>query len=153
MFPRGNAGIARLMMKTLIPGVHFWGSYDRSGLQRTRKLFSSRPSVLGGTRSVKFDRCLAQHDGDPEKSEFVSLIYTLGNKVFRVKARTVVMAGGCWTTKHIVRDLPAAQREAYNQFYRSPCLMANVELVTGGLFTKWESAVFAGLKVLATTPR
>jgi spermidine dehydrogenase len=45
-----------------------------------------------------------------------------------VKARTVVMAGGCWTTKHIVRDLPAAQREAYNQFYRSPCLMANVAL-------------------------
>lgn len=38
------------------------------------------------------------------------------------------MAGGCWTTKHIVRDLPTEQREAYNQFYRSPCLMANVAL-------------------------
>jgi spermidine dehydrogenase len=45
-----------------------------------------------------------------------------------VKARSVVMAGGCWTTKHIVRDLPSAQREAYSQFYRSPCLMANVAL-------------------------
>ena len=56
------------------------------------------------------------------------MIYTQGNKVFRVKARTVVMAGGCWTTKHIVRDLPTEQREAYNQFYRSPCLMANVAL-------------------------
>ena len=43
-----------------------------------------------------------------------------------VRARSVVMAGGSWTTKHIVRDLPASHREAYAQFYRSPCLMANV---------------------------
>jgi spermidine dehydrogenase len=36
------------------------------------------------------------------------------------------MAGGSWTTKHIVRDLPVTHREAYAQFYRSPCMMANV---------------------------
>jgi len=36
------------------------------------------------------------------------------------------MAGGSWTSKHIVRDLPASHRDAYAQFYRSPCLMANV---------------------------
>jgi spermidine dehydrogenase len=36
------------------------------------------------------------------------------------------MAGGSWTTKHIVQDLPASYREAYSQFYRSPCLMANI---------------------------
>ena len=43
-----------------------------------------------------------------------------------MKARAVVMAGGSWTSKHIVRDLPASHRDAYAQFYRSPCLMANV---------------------------
>src|SRR6202040_231232 len=31
-----------------------------------------------------------------------------------------------WTTKHIVKDLPEEQRKAYAQFYRSPCMMANV---------------------------
>lgn len=36
------------------------------------------------------------------------------------------MAGGSWTTRHIVRDLPDAQREAYAQFHRSPAMMANV---------------------------
>jgi len=36
------------------------------------------------------------------------------------------MAGGSWTTKHIVRDLPDSHQQAYGQFYRSPCLMANV---------------------------
>jgi spermidine dehydrogenase len=36
------------------------------------------------------------------------------------------MAGGSWTSKHIVKDLPEVHREAYAQFHRSPCMMANV---------------------------
>jgi spermidine dehydrogenase len=36
------------------------------------------------------------------------------------------MAGGSWTTKHIVKDLPETHRRAYAQFYRSPCMMMNV---------------------------
>jgi spermidine dehydrogenase len=69
-----------------------------------------------------------KHEGEPSKSGFVTIAYTRGGKVYRVKARSVIMAGGCWTSKLIVRDLPSAQREAYDQFYRSPCMMANVAL-------------------------
>jgi spermidine dehydrogenase len=36
------------------------------------------------------------------------------------------MAGGNWTTKHVIADLPSAQKTAYSQFFRSPCIMANV---------------------------
>ena len=43
-----------------------------------------------------------------------------------MKARSVVMAGGSWTTRHIVRDLPEDRKDAYAQFYRSPCMVANV---------------------------
>jgi len=38
------------------------------------------------------------------------------------------MAGGSWTTKHVVRDLPTEHVDAYAQFYRSPCLIVNVAL-------------------------
>jgi spermidine dehydrogenase len=38
------------------------------------------------------------------------------------------VAGGSWTAKHIVRDLPASHRDAYARFYRAPCLMANIAL-------------------------
>jgi spermidine dehydrogenase len=68
----------------------------------------------------------AKHDGDPAKSEFVTVAYTNGGKTYRVKARSVVMAGGSWTTRHIVRDLPPDRVAAYSQFYRTPCMMANV---------------------------
>ncbi len=53
-------------------------------------------------------------------------MYGRGGKSYSLRARAVVMAGGSWTSKHIVRDLPAGHREAYGQFYRSPCIMANV---------------------------
>ena len=36
------------------------------------------------------------------------------------------MAGGSWTSKHIVKDLPETHRSAYAEFHRSPCMMANV---------------------------
>jgi spermidine dehydrogenase len=66
------------------------------------------------------------HDGDAGKANSVTVVYQKDGKLYRVHARSAVMAGGCWTTKHIVRDLPEAHRNAYAQFYRSPCMMANV---------------------------
>jgi spermidine dehydrogenase len=36
------------------------------------------------------------------------------------------MAGGSWTTKHVVKDLPASHAEAYAEFHRTPCLVASV---------------------------
>jgi spermidine dehydrogenase len=54
------------------------------------------------------------------------VLYAREGKLHRVRARSVIMAGGSWTSKHLVRDLPASHREAYAEFHRSPCLVANV---------------------------
>jgi spermidine dehydrogenase len=56
----------------------------------------------------------------------VRVTYTRDGKVYHLKARRVVMAGGGWITKHVVRDLPAAHREAYDQFNYSATIVANV---------------------------
>lgn len=128
MFPRGNGDIARLMMKALIPAA-ISGADSVDEVCNGRVNFSALDQ-LGAAARVRLNSTAVwvQHDGDPAKAEFVSIIYSQGKQLYRVKARTAVMAGGCWTTKHIVRDLPAAQRDAYAQFYRSPCMMANVAL-------------------------
>jgi spermidine dehydrogenase len=68
------------------------------------------------------------HEGDPQKAESVQIVYSREGELFRVRARSAVMAGGSWTTKHAVSDLPAEHRNAYAQFFRSPCVMANVAL-------------------------
>ena len=131
MFPDGNGGIARLITKSLIPesiagdgsledvcrnSVNF-GALDRAGAAVRIRLDSTAVWVKHGD---------AKQEGEPAKSEFVNVAYTRGGKTFRVSARSVVMAGGSWTTRHIVRDLPADRVEAYGQFYRTPCMMVNV---------------------------
>jgi spermidine dehydrogenase len=127
-FPGGNDGIARHIVKTLIPdsipgpntleavcrnAIDFQ-ALDRPGQQSRIRLASTTVWV--------------RHESTPSASNFVTVAYTRGGKVYRVKARSVVMAGGCWTSKLVVRDLPSAHRQAYDQFYRSPCMMANVAL-------------------------
>ena len=126
MFPDGNAGFARLMVKTLIPDA-FDGEHTVDAVWRNPVRFASLDRKGQPTR-IRLNATVVrvEHAGDPARAPHVNVTYVKGGRAFRVKARKVVMAGGSWTTKHIVRDLPALHREAYAQFYRSPCLMANV---------------------------
>jgi spermidine dehydrogenase len=128
MFPGGNTGIARLMVKTLIPRS-IAGDDSMEAVCRNNIDFGALDQPNSAARiRLNSTAVWVRHDGDAEKSESVTIVYTRAGKTYRVKARTVVMAGGGWTTKHVVRDLPQAQQDAYGQFYRSPCMMANVAL-------------------------
>jgi spermidine dehydrogenase len=126
MFPDGNSGIARLIVKTLIP-ESIVGGHSLEDVCRQNIRFDALDRPGASTR-IRLDSTAVwvKHEGDPAKSEFVTIAYTRGGKTYRVKARSAVMAGGSWTTKHIVRDLPEDRKDAYSQFYRSPCMMANV---------------------------
>lgn len=125
-FPGGNAGIARHIVKTLIPDS-IAGPYALSAICENKVNFAALDR-RGQPARVRLGSTVVrvEHEGQPNSSPFVWITYTQGGKVYRLKARSVVMAGGCWTTKLVVRNLPANLREAYAQFYRSPCMMANV---------------------------
>ena len=126
MFPGGNTTIASLMVKSLIPasidGPLTVDAVSRNSVNLAGLDAAGAPARIRLSATV----LTVQHDGDPAKANSLSIAYAKDNKVFRVKARCAVMAGGSWTTKHIVADLPAAHRQAYSQFYRSACMMANV---------------------------
>ncbi len=126
MFPGGNATIARLMLKSLLPTA-IDGPHSVEGVCLNRVNFAAL-DVAGTTARIRLSSTVlhVEHDGDAGKATSVSIVYSKNGKLYRVKARSAVMAGGCWTTKHIVKDLPPAQRQAYAQFYRSPCMMVNV---------------------------
>jgi spermidine dehydrogenase len=126
MFPGGNTTIARLLVKTFLPDA-IDGPAGVEGVSRGRVKFEALDVAGAGARiRLSATTVSVRHDGDPAKAEFVAIAYAREGKVFRVKARSAVMAGGSWTTKHIVEDLPEDHRAAYAQFYRSPCMMANV---------------------------
>lgn len=126
MFPGGNTTIARLMVKTLLP-ASIAGPHTVEGVSQNSVNFDVLDSPENTARlRLNSTVVSVQHDGDPAKASAVSVVYEKNGKLYRVKARSAVMAGGSWTTKHIVSDLPEAHRQAYSRFYRSPCLMANV---------------------------
>jgi spermidine dehydrogenase len=126
MFPGGNATIARLMVKSLISSS-IKGPATVEGVSRNTVNFAEL-DVAGAAVRIRLNSTAisVQHDGDPRKASSVSIVYENNGKLFKVKAHSAVMAGGSWTTKHIVKDLPETHRQAYAQFYRSPCVMANV---------------------------
>ena len=126
MFPGGNAAIARLMVKTLIPAA-IEGEPSIEGVHRGRVRFDLLDTPDSDAR-VRLSSTVVsvKHEGSPATADWLSIAYAKGGQMYRVKARSAVVAGGSWTAKHIVKDLPAAQTEAYAQFHRSPCLMANV---------------------------
>jgi spermidine dehydrogenase len=127
MFPGGNTTIARLMLKSLIPSA-INGPATVEGVSRGAVNFAALDTAQTQSR-VRLSSTIVsvKHEADAHKADsIISVIYLKEGKLYRVRARSAVMAGGSWTTKHIIRDLPENHRQAYAQFYRSPCLMANV---------------------------
>jgi len=128
MFPGGNAGVARHLVRALIP--------DAMDCPNTRE-------AVAGAR-VRFDRldrdgqparirtgCTVfsvAHDGPPDRAGSLTVLYSRDRQAHRVSAGSVILAGGSWTARHLVRGLPESHRAAYAEFHRSPCLVANVAL-------------------------
>jgi len=126
MFPGGNTGVARQILKKLIPQAISGGPLMQD-ICRGRVRFDA---LDRGGQAVRIRTgatvVSVRHEGDPRNAPAVEILYTKDGVLHRVRASRVIVAGGSWTAKHIVRDLPALCREAYSQFLRAPCLMANV---------------------------
>jgi spermidine dehydrogenase len=128
MFPGGNAGVARHIVRSLLPDA-LPGAADMPSIGRAKIQFGAldRPSAASRIR-LKATVVSVQHENRPQTSRFVRVIYAKDGRLYSVRARTAIVAGGSWTAKHIVTDLPESHRAAYAQFYRAPCLMASVAL-------------------------
>ncbi len=125
-FPGGNTGFTRHIVKTLLP-ESIPGPRTLEAVCRNRVNFAALDRSANQVRiRLKSTAVAVEHEGEPQKSSLVRVTYIRDGKVYRLKARAVVMAGGGWITKHVVRDLPATHREAYNQFNYSASVVANV---------------------------
>ena len=126
MFPGGNAGVARHLVKQLNPAA-ISGTDTMHDICRGQIHFDSLDHAPQSTR-IRLGATVVSvvHDGDPQHASTVLIDYVKDGQLQRVRAKSVILAGGSWTSKHIARDLPAACRQAYSQFHRAPCLMANV---------------------------
>ena len=125
-FPGGNAGIARYFVKAMIPDA-ITGGDSLTEIHDNAIDFDAldRPSNQVRIR-VASTVIHVKHDGSPEKSDTLTVAYEKGGKVYKVKARSVVMCGGGWANKHICKDLTPQIHEAYASFNHGPMLTINV---------------------------
>lgn len=123
-FPGGNSGICRHIVKKMIPDaiageatLHdiLYGDVNMRAMDREENKIRLRHEATV-TR--------VEHIG----RDTVSVTYLRGDKVFRVKARGVVMAGGQSMNKYIVRDAPKETLTAMDEFNHAPMLSVNVGL-------------------------
>jgi hypothetical protein len=90
MFPGGNSGLNRLMVKTLIlEAIEGHRGMETAWQNHIDFLALDHPSQQVRIR-LQSTVVRVEHQGDPAKAEFVWVIYTQGGKLYRLKARTVV---------------------------------------------------------------
>jgi spermidine dehydrogenase len=125
-FPGGNDGFARHFVKKILPGAiagdDSFGAIMNGAVQFERLDVDGLPVRMRLGCTV----VAVEHAGNPASADAVYVTYVRGGKLQRVRARGVVMAGGGWINRHVVRDLPAGHRAAYATFRHAPFLVASV---------------------------
>ncbi len=126
--PIGNGLLARQFVKALIPGA-IRGSGSVEDVLREPVDFPALDAPGRPTRLRLGATVVAvEHEGDPRTAERVRVGYVQDGRVASVRARAVIMAGGGWINRRVVRDLPDELRAAYGEFLHGPVLVVNVAL-------------------------
>jgi spermidine dehydrogenase len=139
VFPGGNDGFTRYLIKALIPGAIEGGYSFTEILNRPVNLKAlDRPSNDVSMR-IRAMAVRVEHAPSPEGSDHVLVTYVKNGQTYRLKAKAVVMASAGWSNRHAVTDLPDEYQSAYENFFYSPVLVVNVAL------TNWRFLYKLGL--------
>lgn len=126
-FPDGNASIARLLVRKLIPAVAAGSSME--DVVTTRFDYSKLDQAKSPVR-LRLDSTVirVKHDRDYATAERVLLTYVRNGQACRVQARACILACNNSTIPYLCPELPQTQREALSLQVRSPILYTNVAL-------------------------
>jgi spermidine dehydrogenase len=134
-FPDGNASIARLLARKLIPETLPGNSATDVVTAKAdyAKLDDAKSPVRIRLNSTAVR---VKHAGDPTQATEVEVTYARGGKVYTVKAGHCVLA--CWNVMipYLCEDLPDAQKEALASAQKVPLLYSNVLLRNSTAFQK-----------------
>jgi spermidine dehydrogenase len=134
-FPDGNATIARLLVRDLIPAA-LPGHNCRDGVTaRVDYRQLDRPDHDVRIR-LSSTVVRARNEGDPAASRGVEIAYMRGGLVFTVRAKDCVLA--CWNmmVPYLCPELPEAQKAALHSLIKTPLVYSSVALRNWRAFSK-----------------
>jgi len=142
-FPDGNASIARLLVRNLIPDAIPGSSSSDVVLAKARYDKLDRESSPVRIR-LNSTAVRVKHVGDAGSAQEVEVTYARAGKVYTAKAKNSILA--CWHVMipYICEELPAKQKEALASAQKVPLLYTNVLIRNWTSFQKvGANAVYA----------
>lgn len=145
-FPDGNAGVARALIRSLLPQALPGSGMDSladAPLNRAALDLPGAPVQLRLQATVVGLR----HQGPPDRAALVELRYVgADGQLHAVRARQVLLA--CWhrVIARLTDELPATQVAALNDQVKVPLIYGNVLL---GNWRAWAQAGIAGFNPVA----
>lgn len=134
-FPDGNATIARLLVRSLVPGVA-----PGSGVEDTvtARFDYSRLDRKGSPVRIRLNSTAvrARHAGDPSSAREVEVAYARDKQVYTVRGRAVIMA--CWNMviPYLCPELPEPQKQALRYGVKVPLVYTVVAARNWSAFHK-----------------
>jgi spermidine dehydrogenase len=131
-FPDGNASIARMLVRTLVPGAIPGHTMDDIVTSPTDY---SRLDDSGSAVRIRLNSTVVHvsHVGPAERAKEVEVAYQRGGKLQVVRARNCLLA--CYNTMipYLCPELPEKQKEALSYLVKAPLVYTHVAI------SKWTS--------------
>jgi len=135
MLPDGMGGVARLLVRWLIPRALPGETMEDSVTARLNYGALDEP---GSAVRLRLNSTVvhAEHMGDPATAREAAVTYVRDGRGYTVKARSVVMACFNAIVPYICPQLPQEQREALHSAVRKPLAVVNVAVRNWRSFAK-----------------
>jgi spermidine dehydrogenase len=126
-FPDGNASIARLLVRSLVPGAI--PGQDCRDVVTARADYGRLDAPTNPVRIRLSSTCVqARNLGDPASSRGVEIAYARGDGVYRVRGKACVLASWNMMIPYLCPELPEGQKAALHQIVKTPLVYTSVAL-------------------------
>ena len=126
-FPDGNATIARLLVRDLLPQAVPGNSVEDVVTTRLNyaQLDRSGTPIRLRLNSIAIR---AKHVGDPKSATLTEVTYLRNGRAFTARARGTVLACYNMMIPYLCPELPAAQKDALHKLVKTPLVYTSVAL-------------------------
>ena len=142
-FPDGNATVARLLVRSLIPDAVPGRTQEDSGAAHVDY---ARLDRIGQPARIRLNSTVVnvEHGADSGQSRDVRIAYVRAGATHTVRARQCILA--CWNMviPHLMPTLPAVQKEALAYQVKRPLVYTNV------VIRNWRSFHRLGISSVST---